>query len=87
MQVPGSTGSELQERLIALGLDFPIIFLTGHGDIPTSVQTIKAGADDFLTKPVPGAILLEAIARALARHRLALEEKAKNSRCMSWWIC
>ena len=78
VQIPGLTGPELQERLIALGLDLPIIFLTGHGDIPTSVQTIKAGADDFLTKPVPGAILLKAIERALARHRLALEEKAKS---------
>ena len=78
VQIPGLTGPELQSKLVALGFELPIIFLTGHGDIPTSVQTIKAGADDFLTKPVPRDTLLKAIAHALARHRLALEEKAKS---------
>jgi RNA polymerase sigma factor (sigma-70 family) len=78
VQIPGLTGPELQKELITRGLELPIIFLTGHGDIPTSVQTMKAGADDFLTKPVPSDTLLKAIAHALARHRLALEEKAKS---------
>jgi FixJ family two-component response regulator len=57
----------LQDRLLKLGQILPIIFLTGHGDIPTSVQAIKAGAEDFLTKPVPKQTLLAAVERALAR--------------------
>jgi FixJ family two-component response regulator len=52
VQIPGLSGPELQERLIELGSTLPIVFLTGHPDIRTTVQTIKAGADDFLLKPV-----------------------------------
>jgi FixJ family two-component response regulator len=52
VRIPGMSGPELQERLSELGSTLPIIFLTGHPDIPTTVRTIKAGADDFLTKPV-----------------------------------
>jgi FixJ family two-component response regulator len=77
VQIPGLTGPELQDRLIALGYELPVIFLTGHGDIPTSVQAIKAGAEDFLTKPVPSEVLYKAIVRALTRHRLLLEQKQK----------
>jgi FixJ family two-component response regulator len=77
VQIPGLTGPELQDRLIALGYELPVIFLTGHGDIPTSVQAIKAGAEDFLTKPVPSEVLYKAIVRALARHRLLLEQKQR----------
>jgi FixJ family two-component response regulator len=69
VQIPGVSGPELQGRLAALGSDLPIVFLTGHGDIPTSVRAIKAGADDFLTKPVSKDELLGAIERAVARHR------------------
>ena len=58
---------ELQERLIAQKICLPIVFLTGHGDIPTGVQAIKAGAEDFLTKPVPKDKLFAAIDRALSR--------------------
>lgn len=68
VQMGGLSGPQLQARLIDLGCRLPIVFLTGHGDIPTSVQTIKAGADDFLTKPVPKDALLQAIERALARY-------------------
>ena len=63
----GLSGTQLQGRLAELGNRLPIVFLTGHGDIPTSVQTIKAGAEDFLTKPVPTGKLLAAIDRAIAR--------------------
>ena len=52
VRIPGLSGPELQGRLAALGSTLPIVFLSGHGDISTSVQTIKAGAEDFLTKPV-----------------------------------
>ena len=69
VRIPGLSGPALQNRLAALGFKLPIIFLTGYGDIPTSVQTIKAGAEDFLTKPVPRARLLAAIERATSRHQ------------------
>jgi FixJ family two-component response regulator len=69
VRIPGLSGPALQNRLAALGFKLPIIFLTGYGDIPTSVQTIKAGAEDFLTKPVPRARLLAAIEHATSRHQ------------------
>jgi FixJ family two-component response regulator len=61
----GLSGPQLQDRLAQLGNPLPIIFVTGHGDIPTSVRAIKAGAEDFLTKPVAKQKLLAAIERAL----------------------
>jgi RNA polymerase sigma factor (sigma-70 family) len=69
LQIPGVSGKDLQDRLVRLGATIPIIFLTGHGDIAASVQAIKAGAEDFLTKPVLRTVLLEAIERSLARQR------------------
>jgi RNA polymerase sigma factor (sigma-70 family) len=66
VQMPGVDGPQLQARLAELGHRLPIVFLTGHGDIPTSVQAIKAGAQDFLTKPVRKEKLLLTIERALA---------------------
>jgi FixJ family two-component response regulator len=68
VRIPGITGPELQERLRRLGSKLPIIFLTGYADIPTAVRTIKAGAEDFLAKPVSTDQLLHAIERAFARH-------------------
>ena len=52
VRIPGLSGPELQDRLSELGSALPIVFLTGHADVPTTVRTIKAGAEDFLTKPV-----------------------------------
>ena len=69
IKMPGVSGPELQARLNALGSSLPIIFLTGHADIPTTVQVIKAGAEDLLTKPVAKDTLVQAIERALARVR------------------
>jgi RNA polymerase sigma factor (sigma-70 family) len=65
VQLPGLSGLQLQDRLSKLGNRLPIVFLTGHADIPTSVRAIKAGAEDFLTKPVGKEQLLETIRRAL----------------------
>jgi RNA polymerase sigma factor (sigma-70 family) len=65
VQLPGLSGLQLQDRLSKLGNRLPIVFLTGHADIPTSVRAIKAGAEDFLTKPVTNEQLLETIRRAL----------------------
>jgi FixJ family two-component response regulator len=77
VRIPELSGPELQERLSKLGSTLPIIFLTGHPDIPTTVRTIKAGADDFLTKPVTSNHLLRAIERAFARHEAARGLKSK----------
>lgn len=68
VRIPGLSGPELQHQLGSLGLELPIIFLTGYGDIPTTVEAIKAGADDFLTKPVSSDQLLRAIEHAMARY-------------------
>ncbi|GLK83093.1 DNA-binding response regulator [Ancylobacter defluvii] len=70
VRMPGASGLDLQRRLAASGNTKPIIFLTGHGDIPMTVQAMKAGAVDFLTKPVRDQVLLDAITVALERDRL-----------------
>ena len=69
VRIPGLSGPALQNRLAELGYKLPIVFLTGYGDIPTGVQAIKAGAEDYLTKPVPKDRLLAAIERATSRHQ------------------
>jgi FixJ family two-component response regulator len=66
--MPDLGGLQLQDKLAKLAHRWPIIFMTGHGDIPTTVRAIKAGAEDFLSKPVSRKTLLPAIARALARY-------------------
>jgi len=77
VRIPGLSGPELQGRLNELGSTLPIVFLTGHADTPTTVRTIKAGAEDFLTKPVESAELLRAIERALARHAAVRSERGR----------
>ena len=77
LQMSGLGGLELQDRLRARGHLLPIIFLTGHGDIPSSVRAIKSGAHDFLSKPVPGEILLETVARAVAQSRDTYEHDSR----------
>jgi FixJ family two-component response regulator len=67
LRMPHMSGLELQAALARSGNPLPVIFLTAHGDIPTSVQAIKGGAEDFLTKPVPKEKLLAAVQRALAQ--------------------
>jgi RNA polymerase sigma factor (sigma-70 family) len=68
VRMPDLNGPELQSRLVEMGNTLPIVFLTGHGDIPTSVRAIKAGAEDFLSKPVSRKTLIEAIQRALTGY-------------------
>jgi len=74
VRMPGLTGMELQQRLLALRSTLAIIFITGHGDIPMSVQAMKQGAVDFLPKPFDDTQLLDAVARAIEKnvqdHRL-----------------
>src|SRR6266404_62337 len=78
VRIPELSGPELQGRLSELGSTLPIIFLTGHPDVPTTVQTIKAGAEDFLTKPVSSDELLHAIERAISHHETARCLKSKR---------
>jgi len=77
VRIPGLSGPELQCRLSELSSTLPIVFLTGYPDVPTTVRTIKAGAEDFLTKPVSSDKLLQAIERAIALHeaRRGLQSK------------
>ena len=85
VQMPGLSGPELQARLAQAGCALPIVFVTGHGDIPTSVRAIKAGAEDFLTKPVPAERLLDAIERAIASFRATRlqQESVASSRTLA----
>jgi RNA polymerase sigma factor (sigma-70 family) len=77
VRIPGLSGPELQSRLSELGSTLPIVFLTGYADVPTTVRAIKAGADDFLTKPVTSDQLLRAIQRAMAHQEATRDTKSK----------
>jgi RNA polymerase sigma factor (sigma-70 family) len=68
VRIPDLSGPELQDRLGKLGSTLPIVFLTGYADVRTTVETIKAGAEDFLTKPVSSERLLHVIEQAMAHH-------------------
>lgn len=77
VRLPGLSGLELQKRMAERGLEIPIIFITGHGDVPTSVQAMKAGAIEFLIKPFAEHDLLDAIQQAIKRDRTAREQQAE----------
>lgn len=77
--MPDMNGLELQERLAREGVLLPLIFLTGHGDIPMSVRAIKAGAVDFLTKPVDRADLLRAVQAAIVNSAAQAAERAERA--------
>ena len=72
ISLPGLNGFELQKRVAVERTDMPIIFITGYGDVPKTVQAMKAGAVEFLTKPLNDEVLLSAVRQALERSRLAL---------------
>ena len=76
LQMPGLSGLDLQKRMGEVGLEIPIVFLTGHGNIPASVQAMKAGAVEFLTKPFDEQDLLKAIQEALERDRQTRQQHA-----------
>jgi FixJ family two-component response regulator len=77
VRLPGLSGLDLQKRIAEAEMEIPIIFITGHGDIPMTVQAMKAGAVEFLTKPFRDQDLLDAIQRALERDRKARERRAE----------
>lgn len=76
VRLPGLSGLNLQRELTQRGIDLPIIFITGHGDIPMSVQAMKAGAVEFLTKPFRDQDLLDAIEQATERDRANRRQRA-----------
>jgi len=77
VRLPGLSGLDLQKRMAELDLEIPIIFITGHGDIPTSVRAMKAGALEFLTKPFADQDLLDAIQQAIEQDRGARRQQAE----------
>ena len=76
VRLPGMSGLAFQDQLTSLGVDLPVIMMTGHGDIPMSVRAMKAGAVDFLPKPFREQELLDAVALAVERHRAQRSERA-----------
>jgi FixJ family two-component response regulator len=78
VRMPGVTGLELQQKLAGAAHEIPIIFITGHGDIPMGIKAMKAGAVDFLTKPFVAKDLLEAIRRAVAKDTRDLGTEARD---------
>jgi FixJ family two-component response regulator len=78
VRLPGLSGLDLQRELTNVNIHTPIIFLTGHGDIPMTVRAMKAGAVEFLTKPFRDQDLLDAIQQALERDRTAREQRVEK---------
>ena len=79
LQLPGMDGLDVQRELARSGDSMPIIFLTGHGDIPTTVKAMKSGAVEFLTKPFDDQYLLDAIHQALARDQVVRQQQHELS--------
>ncbi len=77
VSLPDLNGLDLQNRIAADRTDMPIIFITGYGDVPTTVRAMKAGAAEFLTKPFEDDVLLDAIQHAIERSRAALDHEAE----------
>jgi len=77
IRLPDLSGLDLQKRMAEIKLDIPIVFITGHGDVPTSVHAMKAGALEFLTKPFADQDLLDAIQHAIKRDRAARRQHAR----------
>ena len=80
LRLPGLDGLELQQELTRRGSEIPLIFLSGHGTVPVSVQALKEGALDFLEKPVEDEVLLQAVGRALELDREARRQRARRER-------
>ena len=78
VRLPDTHGLDLQAALAARGVPLPVIFVTGHGEIPDTVRAIQRGAVDYLTKPVPGDVLLAAVARALAQDAAARASRERQ---------
>ena len=79
VRLPDLSGLDLQRRMVDANNEMPIVFITGHGDIPTTVRAMKAGAVEFLTKPLVEGDVLESIRAALARDRLVRDHHAETA--------
>lgn len=79
VRLPGASGLDLQRQMAEAKVSIPIVFLTGHGDVPLSVRAMKAGAVDFLTKPFHEQELLDAVRQALDRDRAAKQQQTETS--------
>ncbi|MDE2129446.1 MAG: response regulator transcription factor [Betaproteobacteria bacterium] len=79
VRMPGMSGLELQDRLIQRGVAMPLAFITGHGDVPMAVTTMKKGAVDFIEKPFNENLLRDLVDRMLQKARIDLEEHAQNA--------
>jgi FixJ family two-component response regulator len=77
VRLPGLSGLDLQKRMAEVNREIPVVFIAGHGDVPTSVQAMKAGALEFLTKPFAEPDLLAAIQQAIKRDRVARQQRAE----------
>jgi FixJ family two-component response regulator len=75
VRLPGASGFELQKQLVAANVDTPIVFITGHGDIPMSVRAMKAGAIEFLSKPFREQELIDAVRQGIERHRASIAQR------------
>ncbi len=87
ISMPDLNGLELQKRVAAEHPDVPIIFITGHGDVPKTVQAMKAGAVEFLTKPFKDDVLLSAVRQALERSRVALGQQVEIKELRDRYSC
>jgi FixJ family two-component response regulator len=79
LRLPGASGLDVQDMLARSGHDIPIIFISGYADVPSSVRALKAGAVDFLQKPVSDQVLLDAVHETLDRARVARRERADRA--------
>jgi RNA polymerase sigma factor (sigma-70 family) len=77
VRMPGASGLDLQQKLVDAGHTLPVIFMTGHGTVPMSVRAMKAGAVDFLEKPIDEQVLLDSVQKALHANRRAREKQAQ----------
>lgn len=77
VRMPGQSGLDLQRQLVEANIPLPVIFITGHGDIPMTVQAMKQGASEFLTKPVRGQDLLDAVQAAIARDKELRKDRSE----------
>src|SRR4029077_9999595 len=78
VRLPGLSGLDLQKRIVEANQEIPIIFITGYGDVPMTVQAMKAGAVEFLMKPFSDEVLLTAIRHAIERSRAALDQEEET---------
>ena len=83
VRLPGLSGLDLQKRMAEVDIAIPIVFITGHGDVPTSVRAMKAGAVEFLTKPFGDQDLLDAVQQAMERDRAARRKQAESAELRS----